>query len=93
MSYCFEITIFAEICIKMCYFYRKIAKIAQRLPCLRVVRVQSPLPPGLRALPPNLHLPAAGFRSQLQMASGSWRLRPPDPAYLSDPDVSVVATF
>jgi len=26
MSYCFEITALAEICIKICYFYRKIEK-------------------------------------------------------------------
>jgi len=41
MICCFKITILAEICIKMRYFYLEIAKIAQRWDLLP----QTPLPP------------------------------------------------
>jgi len=45
---CFKTTILPEICIKMCYFYWKIAKIAQRCG----LRPQTPCLWRLRALPP-----------------------------------------
>jgi len=51
MSYCFKVSILAEICIKICYFYWKITKIAQRWG----TRSQTPLPPA--AKPPDPQWP------------------------------------
>jgi len=49
MSYCFKITILAQMCIKMRYFYSKIAKFAQRWG----LGPHTPLPPAAGGFTPR----------------------------------------